>query len=130
MASSTVRKKQDHIPGTIYLNKNRYWWKVQLPGEDTPKARPLKPVGSQYATTDRLAAIECAKTILQNHLFQKEIPVQGEIRTISELVRAYGITLACLNVINRGFSTALLFLFTHFTANEFLRRTTPLKILS
>lgn len=89
MASSTVRTKQDHIPGTIYLNKNRYWWKVQLAGEDAPKARPLKSVGSQYATTDRLVAIECAKTILQNHLFQKEIPVQGEIRTIPDLARAY-----------------------------------------
>ena len=37
----------DKLPGTIYLNKNRYWWKVQLPGEDRPVARPVKPVGAK-----------------------------------------------------------------------------------
>ncbi len=34
------------VPGTVYLNKNRYWWKVKLPGEPKIKARPLRPVGA------------------------------------------------------------------------------------
>jgi hypothetical protein len=78
-----------NLPGSIYARNGRYWWKVQLPGENKPIARPLKNIGAKFATTDRLAAIECAKTILQNHLFKKEIPVQGEIRTIPDLARAY-----------------------------------------
>jgi integrase len=90
MAKKTRNHKQPtDLPGTIYLNKNRYWWKVRLPGEDKPKARPLKPVGSHYATTDHAVAIECARQILQQHLFKKEVPFQGEVRIIPDLVRAY-----------------------------------------
>lgn len=86
------RPNQRHtadLPGTIYLNKNRYWWKIQLPGEDKPKARPLKPIGSRYATTDYAVAVECAKQLLQKHLFQEDVPVQGEVKIIPDLVRAY-----------------------------------------
>ncbi len=32
MARKTTKAKNS-VPGTIYLNKKRYWWKVQLPGE-------------------------------------------------------------------------------------------------
>lgn len=86
--TKTVHDKNS-LPGTIYARNGRYWWKVQLPGEDKPIARPLKNIGAKFATTDRLAAIECAKTILQKHLYQNQIPVQGEIRTIADLARAY-----------------------------------------
>ena len=86
------RRNQKHsadLPGAIYLNKNRYWWKVRLPGENKPKARPLKPIGSRYATTDYAVAVECAKQLLQTHLFEKDVPVQGDIKIIPDLVRAY-----------------------------------------
>ena len=90
MARKRRKQKQPaDLPGTIYLNKNRYWWKVRLPGEDKPKARPLKPVGSHYATTDYAVAVECAKQLLQEQLFQKNVPLQGEVRIIPDLVRAY-----------------------------------------
>ena len=86
------KRNQKHaadLPGTIYLNKNRYWWKVRLSGEDKPKAQPLKPVGSRYATTDYAVAVECAKQLLQEHLFQTDVPVEGDIKIIPDLVRAY-----------------------------------------
>ncbi|MEN8127075.1 MAG: site-specific integrase [Planctomycetota bacterium] len=90
MARKKRKQKQTaDLPGTIYLNKNRYWWKVKLPGEDKPKARPLKPIGSRYATTDYTVAVECAKHLLQEHLFQTDVPVQGDIKIIPDLVRAY-----------------------------------------
>ena len=77
------------LPGSIYLNKNRYWWKVQLPGEPSPKARPLTPVGARYATTDYSVAIEVAKALLEKHLFETEQNCKGEIINIASLVRAY-----------------------------------------
>ncbi|MHC5091797.1 MAG: hypothetical protein ACYSOJ_09280, partial [Planctomycetota bacterium] len=74
-----AKKKRKHklsadLPGTIYLNKNRYWWKVQLPGETKIKARPLKPVGCKYATTDRLVAVEVARNLYQEHIYTNESP--------------------------------------------------------
>jgi hypothetical protein len=83
------QKRSTDLPGTIYLNKNRYWWKVRLPGEGKIKALRLKPVGSRYATTDYAVAVECARQMLQQHLFKKDVPFQGEVRTIPDLVRAY-----------------------------------------
>ena len=44
------RKTTHNLPGSIYKNGTRYWWKVKLPGEKTPKSRPLKPFGSSMAT--------------------------------------------------------------------------------
>ena len=41
------------VPGTIYLNGGRCWWKVKPPGETEAKARPPQPVGAQFATDDR-----------------------------------------------------------------------------
>jgi integrase len=87
-----ARKRQKQtadLPGTIYLNKNRYWWKVRLPGDEKIKARPLKPYGSSYATTDYAVAVECARQLLQEQLFQNDVPLQGEVRIIPDLVRAY-----------------------------------------
>ena len=72
----------------VSLNKNRYWWKVQLPGEPSPKARPLKPNGSRFATTDYSTAIEVAKGILEKHLFETCQKNQEEILNIASLVRA------------------------------------------
>jgi integrase len=83
------RKQPANLPGAIYLNKNRYWWKVRLPGETKIKARPLKPIGSRYATSDYAVAVECAKQLLAEHLFQKDVPLQGDVRIIPDLVRAY-----------------------------------------
>lgn len=77
------------LPGTIYLNKNRYWWKVQLPGEESLKARPLKPIGARFATSDYSVAVEVAKGMLQKHLFESGQKAQGDILNVATLVRAY-----------------------------------------
>ena len=88
-----ARKRPQHssanLPGSLYQRNGRWWWKVQLPGETKTKARPLKPVGSRYATTDHAVATECAKQLLAEHLFQKDMPLQGDVHIVPDLVRAY-----------------------------------------
>ena len=86
---SGKKTNQSVLPGSVYLNKNRYWWKVQLPGEPSIKARPLKPIGSRFATTDYSTAIEVAKTLLEKHLFETSQNFQGDIVNIAGLVRVY-----------------------------------------
>jgi len=49
------------LPGRLYQKNGRWWWKVDLPGEDKPKARALKPTGSRCATTDCQEAEEIAR---------------------------------------------------------------------
>jgi integrase len=87
--NTKASRDKTNLPGTIYARNKRYWWKIQLPGETKPVARPLVPLGSKFATTDYLAAVECAKILLQNHLFKKDVPLQGDIHTIPDLARAY-----------------------------------------
>jgi hypothetical protein len=41
-----AKNRKHGLLGTIYKNKNRWWWKVKLPGEDKDKAYPRKPIGS------------------------------------------------------------------------------------
>ena len=86
MAKNT---KKLNLPGTIYRNKKRWWWKVQLPKEDKPKARPLKPVGAKFATTDRNVAIECAKDIWAKAIFDSDQVTGSHISNIAELAQAY-----------------------------------------
>ena len=89
MAKKRPKHSSANLPGSLYQRNGRWWWKVQLPGEEKTNARPLKPIGSRYATTDYAVAAECAKHLLQEHLFQKDIPMQGDVHTIPDLVRAY-----------------------------------------
>lgn len=48
------------LPGTFYQRGRRWWWRVQLPGEDKPRSRALRPAGSRVTTTDRKVAMEVA----------------------------------------------------------------------
>ena len=91
MAKKTRKhKRTTDLPGTIYLNKNRYWWKVQLPGDDKPKARPLKPVGCRYATTDWRVAVEVARKMYQDHIYASgSAALPEQIDSIAALVAAY-----------------------------------------
>ena len=77
------------LPGTIYLNKNRYWWKVQLPGEEKVKARPLKSAGSRFATNDCNVAVEVARMLWEQAIFASECQKSCEITTVAGLVQAY-----------------------------------------
>lgn len=85
-----AKRRQNHnLPGSIYKNGNRYWWKVQLPGEDKIKSRPLKPLGSSMATKDYNVAIECAKILLSKAVFGSKQDPTEKIETIAELCKAY-----------------------------------------
>jgi len=55
----------DHgdLPGCIYRNGRRWWWKVRLPGEAAAKARPLKAAGQRVATADYDLACELARQL-------------------------------------------------------------------
>ena len=89
MAKKRRKQTPKDLPGSLYQRNGRWWWKAQLAGDEKVKARPLKPIGSRYATTDYAVAVECAKQLLQEQLFQKCVPLQGDVRIIPDLVRAY-----------------------------------------
>ena len=57
---------QVRLPGQMFRRKTRWWWKVQLPGETSPRSRALKPEGKRQATTDRREAQEIAFALWQN----------------------------------------------------------------
>ena len=83
-----MAKKKVGVPGSIYRNKNRYWWKVALPGEDLPKARALKPRGAKFATTDYNVAVEVAREMWQRAMYAVD-RVADEDDSITGLVQAY-----------------------------------------
>lgn len=90
MAAKTIQSRLNEVPGTIYPNKNRYWWKVQLPGESKPTARPLKNPGSKFATTDYLAAVELAKNLYQQSIYTGQIlKADMPVSNIASLAAAY-----------------------------------------
>jgi hypothetical protein len=48
------------LPGVFSTRAGRWWWRVQLPGEDKARARPLKAPGAKAATDDRKTAEQIA----------------------------------------------------------------------
>jgi len=67
------------LPGRVYRRQGRWWWNVQLPGEESPRSRALKPDGSRCATTDRQRADEIAFTLWQEALqAQAKAVARGE----------------------------------------------------
>ena len=83
------RKATLDIPGTIYLNKNRYWWKVKLPGEAKTKARPLRATGAKFATKDKGVAQEVALTMWQTALFNTDKKADRSDTRIAGIAKAY-----------------------------------------
>ncbi|MBN1509291.1 MAG: hypothetical protein JW955_20770 [Sedimentisphaerales bacterium] len=51
---------QARLPGRVYRKRGRWWWEVQLPGEQSPRSRALTPDGPRSATTDRQRVDEIA----------------------------------------------------------------------
>lgn len=82
--------KRTKLPGSVYLNKNRYWWKVKLPGETKISARPLTPVGARYATKDPAIAKEVACNLLQQAIYSAEnATALPDDRSIMSIVKAF-----------------------------------------
>ena len=77
------------VPGCIYLNKNRYWWRVKLPGQDNYTAMPLKPVGSKLATTDLNTAKEIARNRWEQAIYSGHNKQIESCDTIGSLAAAY-----------------------------------------
>ncbi|RKY12527.1 MAG: hypothetical protein DRP52_04570, partial [Planctomycetota bacterium] len=90
MAKKRHKQTPSDLPGFFYQRNGRYWWKAQLPGDDKPEARPLKPVGAKYATTDLYVAAEVAKNLYQEHIYATatDIPL-GQAETLASLAAAY-----------------------------------------
>jgi integrase len=90
MAAKTTTTRHNNVPGAIYLNKNRYWYKVQLPGEAKPAARPLVPIGSKFATSDYSAAVEIANNLFQQAIYNSQTTIDTTaISNIAALTAAY-----------------------------------------
>jgi len=53
------------LSGTFYQRGRRWWWRVQLPGEDKPRSRPLRRAGSRETATDKQEAAEIAAEMWQ-----------------------------------------------------------------
>ena len=82
--------KQTKVPGTLYSRNGRWWWKVQMPGEDKLTSRPLKPVGSRWATTDRNVALELAVQLWQSAVYSASLnPNQATVTHLASLAAAY-----------------------------------------
>lgn len=76
------------LPGTIYKNGKRYWWVVKLPGETKRKARPLRPAGARFATTDPGVAEQVAREMYERAKFDLE-HVDPSDKTIAGICRQY-----------------------------------------
>jgi len=57
------------VPGSIYLNGNRYWWDVRLPGKNRRTKMPLRPPGARYATRDKAVAEQLAREAWHRAVF-------------------------------------------------------------
>ena len=53
--------KKIKLPGCLYPRNGRWFWKIQLPGDDHFKMMPLIPKGSRFATKDRGVAESLAR---------------------------------------------------------------------
>jgi hypothetical protein len=62
-------RRRDRVPGCIFMNNGRYWRRVQLPGEETLRARPLVPAGGRFATDDLGMAEQVARDMYARAVF-------------------------------------------------------------
>jgi len=62
---TTDKPMEAELPGTFYQRGSRWWWRVQLPSENKPRSRALRPARSRATTTDWKVAIEVASEMWQ-----------------------------------------------------------------
>jgi len=62
-------RRRNQVPGCIFINHGRYWWRVTLPGEKKLKARPLIPDGGAFATDDPGVAEQVARDMYARAVF-------------------------------------------------------------
>lgn len=69
------------LPGRIYQRGTRWWWCTELPGDDKPKARPLKARGDRAATEDRARAEQIAFEMWEQavaDLAQRQVRIEAD----------------------------------------------------
>lgn len=76
------------LPGSIILNHGRYWWQVKLPGNEKRESYPLKPKGSDHATTNLEVARAVAADLYRQHLIGKQ-PSTKRDKTLGSLMKDY-----------------------------------------
>jgi integrase len=78
------------IPGTIFNNNGRWWWRVSLPGQSKRQCIPLKPEGARFATNDYELARQIAQGLYEATVLKpKNIEKNSTIRTVGDLVQKY-----------------------------------------
>jgi integrase len=77
------------MQGTIYKNKNRYWWKVRLPDAEKTVYIPLKPAGAKFATSDYAVAVEVAKSLWKQACAGKTVSAAKTIENLIGLYKAH-----------------------------------------
>ena len=85
-------------PGSFYLRSGRWWWSVKMPGDDRVVARPLKPAGARYATTEKKVAVAIAKDLLAAAQRRADSPLAFD-GTVGGLATLY---LAAMRRMHRG----------------------------
>lgn len=73
------------LPGEMYQENGRWWWKVRLPGEPRVRARALKPEGARFAAKSRKVAerVACEMWFLAIRA-DVEARVQAELKSETE----------------------------------------------
>jgi len=79
------------LPGTFFRRKQRWWWRVRLPGENRIRSRSLRPEGDQCGTKSRETAETLALDLWQQALVaETEARIRLETRhQAEEKARAY-----------------------------------------
>ena len=87
-------RRRNQVPGCIFINHGRYWWRVTLPGETRNKARPLIPDGGAFATDDLGVAEQVARDMYARAVFAAG--VTGTARRLKREKRPVILTMAAL----------------------------------
>ena len=99
MATSNKDTARVTLSGRMFKKAGRWWWRVQLPGENRCRARALRGPQERIATSDRRTAETAALALWQEavvHNAQAEI--MAEIKTQSlEKSRAYAFLIDQMN---------------------------------
>jgi len=87
-----MARRREKLPGTIWQNRGRWYWRVKLPGREKRENLPLRPIGAKYATNDRGVAEEVARMIYRRAIIRsgRDDETTGPgIPAISELIAGY-----------------------------------------
>jgi len=84
--NSSLEGPKIALPGEFYRRADRWWWRVELPGEDKAKARPLKLNGEKTAAADRETAEKIAFEMWE-HAVQENAVRQIRLESTEKIER-------------------------------------------